>query len=130
LEAAKASGGPDAVISAAKRLAALALRQLGALRMLEGNFTGAVDAYKLSVELEDIPEARINLSAAALNAGRADDAITQTTVLQLAPTTRAWYLQGKAQMAKEDYDGAVASFERSSSSPLRSTRSIRSATRF
>jgi tetratricopeptide (TPR) repeat protein len=114
LEAAKATD-PDAVISAGTRLAALALRQLGALRMLEGNFTSAADAYKRSLELEDVPEAHLNLSAAALSAGRPDEAIAQTKILLASEpgNPRLWYLQGKAQMAKEDYEGAAASFERS-----------------
>jgi tetratricopeptide (TPR) repeat protein len=113
LEAAKASGEPAAVIDASKRLAALGLRQLAALRLLEGAYPQAVDAYRRSLELEDVPEARLNLAAAALNAGQADDTIAQISTLldSDASNPRLWYLQGKAQMAKEDYQAAVASFE-------------------
>jgi tetratricopeptide (TPR) repeat protein len=110
----KASGSIDTVIDASKQLAALALRQLAALRLLQQLYPQAVEGYRKSLEMEDVPGARLNLALAALGAGEPGEALAQTANLLASDPNnpRLWYLQGKAQMAKEDYQGAVESFER------------------
>ena len=114
MESAKSSGQPEKVVEASQRLAALALRQFAALREIQGAYPQAVESYRRSLELEAVPEARLKLALAALNAGRADEAISQAAkLLQSDPDNpRLWFLQGKAQMVNEDYAGAVSSFER------------------
>ena len=113
-QAASASGAsPDAVIEANKKLAAIALRQLGNLRLLEKAGPQALETLRESIALEDVPETRLALGVAALAANQPDEALAQTSALiQRDPTNFAvWSLQGKAWMAKGDYHAAAESLE-------------------
>jgi tetratricopeptide (TPR) repeat protein len=115
LQAATASGDPAAVTEAGKRVAALALGQMANLRMLVGTFAQAMELYRKSLEIENTAEAHLSLAVAALRAGRIDETLTQTAgVLEKDPANaRAWFVQGKAQMAKEDYHSAEDSLSHS-----------------
>ncbi|HVZ18669.1 MAG TPA: tetratricopeptide repeat protein [Terriglobales bacterium] len=113
-QAASASGDSDAVITANKRLAAFALRQLGNLRLLEKAAPQAVEILRESVALEDTPESRMALAVAALSADQADEALAQTAKLTESNSSNysAWFVRGKALTAKKDFQGAITAFER------------------
>jgi tetratricopeptide (TPR) repeat protein len=115
LHAAANGGKPEAVSRAARAVAAVALRQLANVRMLQRAFPQAVELYRQSIALEDTPDIRVNLAIAALQAGQPDESIEQTrTVLQSQPgNARAWHIQGKAWMAKDDYRSALGSLSKS-----------------
>jgi len=122
LNAATASGDPAAVASASKRVSAFALTQLASLRMLVGAYAQAMELYRQSIALEDLPDTRMRLASAALRGGQSDEAITQTTVLLKANPQDAqiWFLQAKAQAAKDDYHAATESLQHS----LQITRNV------
>ena len=115
LNAAIASGDPESVSKASKKLAALALRELGDLRALVGAYPQAMELYRQSVQWEDLPESRLQLAGLALRAGNVQEAIAEAKkVLEARPKdAKAWFLKGKAEMAAEDYRAAVVSFQRS-----------------
>jgi len=100
-------------MAANKKLAALALRQLGNLRLLEKAAPQAVEILRESIALEDVPETRMSLAIAALDAGQPDETLAQTAkLLQTNATSeRAWFLSGKASMAKNDYRSAVEALQ-------------------
>lgn len=97
------------MLAANKKLAAYALRQMANLRLIEKAAPQAVEALRESIALEDVPEARMTLAVAALNAGQPDETLAQTNqLLQSDPhNAHAWYLNGKSLMSKGDYRGAI-----------------------
>jgi tetratricopeptide (TPR) repeat protein len=115
LNSATASGDPELVSEASKKLAALALRELGNLRMLVGAYPQAMELYRQSVEWEDLPESRLQLAGAALRSGKPQEAIANVSkFLEAHPKdAKVWFLKGKAEMAAEDYRAAVESLQRS-----------------
>jgi tetratricopeptide (TPR) repeat protein len=115
LNVATASGNPAAVAAASKRVSALALSQLAGLRMLVGAYAQALELYRQSIASEDLPDTRMRLAAAALRGGQSDEAIAQTTLLLKSNPRDAqvWFLQAKAQAAKDDYQAAVDSLQHS-----------------
>lgn len=114
-KAAVISGDPQAVVDAARKLASLELQRVASLRMLVHSYPQAVELYRKSLALEDVPQTRLGLASAALAANQPDEAIAQTTkLLQAEPEdSRLWYLNGKSWMAKQDYRSAVESLKRS-----------------
>ena len=115
LDAATASGNPEMVSEASKKLAALALRELGSLRMLVGAYPQAIELYRQSIEWEDLPESRLQLADAALRGGQTHVAIAELQkVLEVHPKdSQIWFLEGKAEIAAEDYRAAVESLQHS-----------------
>jgi tetratricopeptide (TPR) repeat protein len=115
LNAATASGNPEAVSQASQRLSALALREMGSLRMLVGAYPQAMELYRRSIEWEDLPESRMQLAVAALRSGKPQQAIAEAKrVLEASPKdAQVWFLKGKAEMAAEDYHAAVESLQHS-----------------
>jgi tetratricopeptide (TPR) repeat protein len=115
-QAATARGGdPDAIIAANKKLAAVALRQLGNLRLFEKAAPQAVEILRESLALEDVPETRFALAVAAMAADQPDEAVAQSAKLVESHPENAqfWSLNGKAHMAKSDYATASESFQHS-----------------
>ena len=112
-QSASAKGGDtEAIIAANKNLAALALRQLGNLRLLEKATPQAVEILRESLALEDTPETRFALAVAALAADQPDEALAQSVKLVESHPDNAtgWFLSGKAYMAKSDFSSAIDSF--------------------
>jgi tetratricopeptide (TPR) repeat protein len=115
LTAATAAGDPGAVADASRKLSALALQQIANLRLLVGAYPQAVELYRRSIELEDVPETRMFLVIASLRAGQAGEAAIEAgKFLETNPNSApAWFLKGKAEMAKEDYRSAADSLQHS-----------------
>jgi tetratricopeptide (TPR) repeat protein len=112
---AQQSGNPQLVATANKKLLALALRELAHLRLLESAAPQASDLYKRSLELEDIPDTRVDLAVAYLRMKQANDAIAEAEkALFSAPNNaRAWNVEGKAWMLLRDYRNAAKYLSRS-----------------
>ena len=60
-----------------QQLIALALREMGQLRLLESAYPQAIELYRNSLAVRDIPDTRVDLAIADLQANRLDDAITE-----------------------------------------------------
>lgn len=112
--AAQQSGDPIAVASANKSLIAFGLRQMGHLRLYEGAYIQASELYRRALDFEDIPDARVDLAIAELYVNKLDDALAETAkVIAAEPrNARAWNVQGKAWMKKQDPQKAAASLAR------------------
>ena len=113
--AAQSSGDPPGVADANRRLAALALRQMANLRVLQAAWPQAVELYQRSIDLEDIPDTHVDLAIAYMRALRADDTLSETAkaILTDPGNARAWHVQGKAWMMKNDDLKAVESLTQS-----------------
>jgi tetratricopeptide (TPR) repeat protein len=109
------TGNPQAVADSARKLAALALLRVADLRTIVGSYPQAMELYRKSLALEDVPQTRLLLATAALTVGQPDETIAQTTkLIENDPdNSRLWYLNGKAWMGKHDYHSALKSLKRS-----------------
>ena len=114
LESAKRAGDPTVITTASRSVLALALREMGEIELMQASASAAIQPYRRSIDFEDALATRIDLALAYLQALRLDEALsTVTDVLVADPeNARAWYVQGKAWMAKERSDNAVTSFSR------------------
>lgn len=112
-QAARSSGDAEAVARANRSLIALALRELGQLRLLESAYPQAVELYQRSVELEDLPAARVDLAIAELQANRPDDALREVdkALDRNAKDERAFLVRGRALVKKQDYAKAAEAFD-------------------
>lgn len=111
----RASGDTEQIATANERLIAFCLREMGQLRLIEDSFPQAVELYRSSLQFEDIPDTRVDLAIAYLYENKLDEAIAETTnVLAADPkNARAWNVQGKAWMKKQDPAKAAESLEHS-----------------
>ena len=64
LDAAKQSGDPIAIGDASRRVIASTLHEVGRLKLIEGDIPTAIEIFRRSIDFEDSPETRIDLSAA------------------------------------------------------------------
>ncbi len=112
-QAARDSGDASAVAQANQRLIALALRELGQLRLLESAYPQAIELYHRSLEFEDQPAARVDLAIAELQANRTDDAIANVDKALLGDPkdVRAFIVRGRVFMKKQDYTKAAEAFD-------------------
>jgi len=112
-QSARKSGDPAAVAAANGSLIAFALREMGQLRLLEAAYPQAIELYRRSLDFEDIPATRVDLSIADLQAGRLDDAIGDSQkALVLAPDVRAYEVSGRAWSRKREYAKAADALSR------------------
>ena len=56
---------------------ALALREIGQLRLLETALPQAIDLYRRSLDFQDLPDTHVDLAIAELQANLADDALAE-----------------------------------------------------
>lgn len=112
---AQRAGNPSAVADAAKRVIAIALREMADLRSSVGLFSSAIPLYKQSLDLEDASSTRFSLAIAYARTDRTDDALGEVEkVLAAAPDNpAAWNLQGKVWMMKKEYSKAAESLGKS-----------------
>ena len=113
--AARNAGDPGAVERANAALIAFGLRQMGQLRLLETALPESIELYRRSLVFEDIPDTHVDLAIAHLSANRLDDALLETKMALTADpkNVRAWTVQGKVWMKKQDPSKAAESLLRS-----------------
>lgn len=112
---AQQSGDPAEVARANQRVLALAYRELAQIRLLEGAFPQAIDLYKNSLALEDAAGTRVDLAIAYLRADHPDNSLAEAATALLADpnSARAYNIQGKAWMKKQQYAKAADSLAKS-----------------
>jgi tetratricopeptide (TPR) repeat protein len=112
-QAAQNSGDAATVTLANQRLIALALREMGQLRLLESAYPQAVELYRRSLDFQDSSDTRVDLAIAELQANRTDDAISDSDrALAADPNNeRAFNVRGRAWVKKQDYAKAAEAFE-------------------
>jgi len=110
---ARSSGDASAIALANQRLIALALRELAQLRLIQSAYPQAVELYRRSLDFEEVPDTRIDLGIAQLQANHPDEAVAESIrVLAADPkNVRALQLRGQAWMKKEEYAKAAAAFD-------------------
>jgi tetratricopeptide (TPR) repeat protein len=105
VQGAKASGDPVRVARASEQVIALALRELGQVRLLESAYGQAAELYGRSLDFENIPDTRVDLAIAHFQAGQIDKAIAEAdqALLDDPNNVRAFQLLGRAWTSKNDY---------------------------
>ncbi len=106
---ARDSNDEAAVARANERLLALGFREMAHLRLVQGDYLQAIDLYNRSLGFEDIPDTRIDLAIAELQAGHFDNAIEQAEKARATDpdSIRANHVLGSALIQKGDYVSAV-----------------------
>jgi tetratricopeptide (TPR) repeat protein len=112
-QAARKSGDAAAVGLANQRLIALALRELGQLRLLESAYPQSVELYRRALDFEDQPATRVDLAIAEYQANRFDDAIAEATkaIQSDSKDVRAFSILGRALVKKQEYAKAAEAFD-------------------
>ncbi|MBV9888544.1 MAG: tetratricopeptide repeat protein [Acidobacteria bacterium] len=112
--AAQRGGDPAAVAQANVRLIALALREIGQLRLLEAAYPQAIELYRRSLDFEDVADTRADLAIAELQQAHPDEALVDVgRALASDPkNARAYNVQGRAWIAKQEYAKAAVSLQR------------------
>ena len=111
---AKSSGNAIEVTRSSEQLIALALRELGQLRLLESASSQAMALYEQSLEFENVPETRVDLAIAYLQGSQPDDCIREAdrALLDDPNNARAFNALGRAWLTKGNYPNAVRSLSR------------------
>jgi tetratricopeptide (TPR) repeat protein len=110
---AQRTSNPVTVAAANQRLIALTLREMAHLRLMESAFAPAIELYQRSLDFEDLPDTRIDLAIAALQARRLDDSLAQSQKALLAEpgNARAYGVEGRAWMGKQEFTRAAEALE-------------------
>jgi tetratricopeptide (TPR) repeat protein len=113
-EQAKAARNPVEVARTSEQVIALALRELGQLRLLEGAAPSAAELYARSLDFENVPDTRIDLAIAHFQENHPEEAIREAdrALLDDPNSARAFNVLGRAWMLKNDYPNAVRALSR------------------
>jgi tetratricopeptide (TPR) repeat protein len=114
LQEAKSSTEPGPVAHASELVIALALRELGQVRLLESSYGQAAELYSRSLNFENNPETRVDLALAEMQAGELDIAIHEAdrALVDSPNNGRAFQVLGNAWMQKKDYTAAIHTLTR------------------
>jgi tetratricopeptide (TPR) repeat protein len=104
-QAAQRSGDAAAAAKANERLIALALREIGQLRLLETALPQAIELYGRSLDFEELSDTRVDLAIVELQANRPDDALSEVSrALSEDPNNaRAYEVRGRAWIKRQDF---------------------------
>lgn len=113
-QAAQRSGDAVVVAQTNEKLIALALRELGQLRLLEAAFPQAIELYRRSLDFEDLADTRVDLAIAELQRDHPDEALDDSDrALRADPgNARALGVRGRAWIKKQDYAKAAEALDR------------------
>jgi tetratricopeptide (TPR) repeat protein len=113
-QAAQRSGDAQAAAQANERLIALALREMGQLRLLQTALPQAIDLYKRSLDFEDIPDTHVDLAITDLQANLADEALAESgKALAVVPNNaRAYAVRSRVWIKKQEYAKAAEALNR------------------
>jgi tetratricopeptide (TPR) repeat protein len=108
-QTAQRSGDAAAVAQANERLIALALREMGQLRLLEAAYPQAVELYRRSLDFENLPDTRVDLAITELQEDRPEEALAEADrALAADPNNaRAFSVSGRAWIRKQEYAKAA-----------------------
>jgi tetratricopeptide (TPR) repeat protein len=114
VERVKGDGNPAEVEHASELVVALALRELGHLRLVESAYGQASELYARSLDFENLPDTRIDLAIAEEVSGLSDKAIEETdrALLDDPNNARAFRVLARAWTAKRDYPRAARAMVR------------------
>jgi tetratricopeptide (TPR) repeat protein len=104
-QAAQRAGNPAAVAQANERLIALALREIGQLRLLETALPQAMELYRRSLDFEDIPDTHVDLAITELQANLANEAFSEANkVLAIDPdNSRAYIVRSRIWIKRQEF---------------------------
>jgi tetratricopeptide (TPR) repeat protein len=107
--AAQTSGNAAAIAHANRELAALALRIMAQIRLVEHAYPQAVELYQQSLQLADIPDTRTDLAIAGLEAKQPDLAIEQAQKALAADehSSRTLLVLGQGYIDKQEFRQAA-----------------------
>jgi tetratricopeptide (TPR) repeat protein len=111
---AKQTGDASTIAQANEKLIALALREMGQLRLAEAAFAQAAEIYQRSLDFEDIPDTRVDLAIARLQASQPTEAIAEAeNALKANPDDiRALKVEGLSWVKKQEYAKAADALAR------------------
>ena len=112
-QAARAAGDAAAIAAANERLIALAIRELAQLRLIQSAYPQAIELYRRSLDFEDIPDTRVDLAIAQLQANHPGEAVTESmrALAVDSNNARAWNVSARASMKEGDYDKAAEALD-------------------
>ena len=113
LDAAKQSGDPVAIGGASRLVIASTLHEVGRLKLIEGDTPVAIDIFRRSIDFEDSPETRVDLSAAyrATTATSKERQSAKTQERELSKIlASALNDLGTAEARQQKFDLALAHF--------------------
>ncbi len=107
--AARSIGNPEAIGEASRHLAALALRELGELKLAEFSYPQSIELYRNSLDLDNVADTRVDLAISDLDSNQLDRAIAESKqFLAIAPEDfRANSVLGLALMRERQYRRAT-----------------------
>ena len=110
---ARTAGDAAAIALANQRLIALALRELAQLRLIQSAYPQAIELYRRSLDFEDIPDTRVDLAIASLQASQLEEALAESSrALAADPNNaRAWNVSAQASIKKGDYAKAAEALD-------------------
>lgn len=114
LETAKASGDSAQVAHASELVIAFVLRQLGQIRLWESSYAQAGELYQRSLNFENVPDVRVDLAVAHLQAGKFDESIADAdqALLDDPNNLRGFQVLARDWTAKKDQPGTVRALKR------------------
>jgi len=113
-QAAQRSGNTAAAAEANKRVIALALREMGQLRLLETALPQAAELYRRSLDFEDLPDTHVDLAITELQANRVDEALAESDKALAADpgNARAYTVRARGWIEKQEYAKAAEALTR------------------
>ena len=119
LEQAKRVNDPKTVKDASRAVAAVALRRIGQISVLLGDFPKAQDAFNRSIDFEDAAATHLDLCAAYLADKKPSDCLTETAkvILRDPQNAAAWRVQSEAWKMERDAAHRDSSLKQAESLP-------------
>jgi tetratricopeptide (TPR) repeat protein len=113
-QAAQRTGDAQAAAQANERLIALALREMGQLRLLQTALPQSIELYKRSLDFEDTADSHVDLAIADLQANLTDGALAESEkVLAVDPNNpRAYAVRSRVWIKKQEYEKAAEALNR------------------
>ena len=114
-QAALQSNDPEAIENATRPLAALLLRQMSQLQLVEGHGEVAVDLARKSLALQPSSETQLELASLLLRTGHAKDAADAVSPVLISEpgSAVAWAVRGSALRSSGDDRGAAEALTKS-----------------
>jgi tetratricopeptide (TPR) repeat protein len=113
-QAAQRTGDAQAAAQANERLIALALREMGQLRLLQTALPQAIELYKRSLDFEDTADTHVDLAIADLQANLTEGALAESGKALAVDlnNARAYAVRSRVWIKKQEYEKAAEALNR------------------